>query len=428
MPHIDDFKTKLGEFKKIKYTPWDLSPEPENNQAPPNQPPPSPTLTNQNRAKTEPKPVQNRFNLSSKLVQSKTTILRKPDLNPIKTSLQSSSKTCSEPHLNSSPTDRNITSKNVPEALHFLTGSQKKIFFHLIDSCCSSKSLITSNINTTELSKLLGIPKDTVKTSLRRLREKSLINKIIYKQGVGGFLKFEIPENIKTLGLELQKNDLINRFKTGSQTGSQTGSVSHIVSSSINNTTTTCLPFAWDNIDYASLEHVGFNKSHLMQIYREYVQKPEVSLDVEMIQNSIYALAFDVKYNNALGSFKNSPAVVLTCLLKKGQPYSSKTPEKVLTPREEAMKEYILAQGQKNAKILEMESKSKELALQEWLYLLSEEELLDFNQEPRLEGIPDKIYQNSRRKKATEFAKDYFNTVIWPKKRQEIFDELKQQT
>ena len=129
-----------------------------------------------------------------------------------------------------------------------------------------------------------------------------------------------------------------------------------------------------------------------------------------------------MKHNDVAASFKNSPVVVLTALLKKGQPYSSKTPEKVLTPQEEAMQEYLLAQEKKQQKITEIKTKARELALQEWLDSLSEEELLNFNQELRPDGIPDRIYQKSRRKKAEELAKDYFDTVLWPKQLKQILN------
>ena len=147
-----------------------------------------------------------------------------------------------------------------------------------------------------------------------------------------------------------------------------------------------------------------------------------------MLQNSINAFAFDLKHNNTSVDFKSSPAVVLTSLLKKGQPYSSKTPEKVLTPKEEAMQEYFLAQNKKQQKILELEIKTKELALQEWLNLLPEEELLNFNQDRRPEGMPEKLYELSKKRKALEFAKDYFNTVLWPEKLKQILSKVKQES
>ena len=173
------------------------------------------------------------------------------------------------------------------------------------------------------------------------------------------------------------------------------------------------------------MEHIGFSKSHLIQIYRELVRKPELMLSAEMIQESIDALAFDLKYNSVASTFKNSPSVVLTAVLKKGTPYVSKTPEKVLTPREEAMQQYLLSQEKKNLMRAEIEVKSKELAQQEWLSNLSEDELSEFSHDYDAcpSGMPEKIYQTSKRKKATASAKEYFDTVVWPEKRKQILNE-----
>ena len=217
-----------------------------------------------------------------------------------------------------------------------------------------------------------------------------------------------------TIGKQLD-NELDNNRVTTRET------TSHVVSSSYINTTT-YIPTEFEKIDFFPLSDIGFDESHIIQIYREHKKNPELSLSVEIIQNSINAFAFDLKHNKIAGTFKNSPAVVLTSLLKKGQPYSSKTPEKVLTPQEEAMQEYLLAQEKKQQKITEIKIKAREIALQGWLDSLSEEELLNFNQELRPDGIPDRIYQKSRRKKAEELAKDYFDTVLWPKQLKQILN------
>ena len=144
-------------------------------------------------------------------------------------------------------------------------------------------------------------------------------------------------------------------------------------------------------------------------------------MSVEIIQNSINALAFDLKHNDVAGSFKHSPTVVLMALLKKGQPYSSKTPHKVLSPREEAIQEYIASQEKRYHEIQELENKAKEFELQEWLKSFSEQELITFApKDPCPEGMPEKIYQTSCRKKALAAAQEYFVTMIWPQKLNQI--------
>ena len=86
------------------------------------------------------------------------------------------------------------------------------------------------------------------------------------------------------------------------------------------------------------------------------------------------------------------------------------------------MQEYLQAQQKKNLKILEIETQTKDFAQQEWLNSLSERELSDFNQsnESRPDGMSEKIFEISRRKKALAQAKEYFNTIIWPTRQKEI--------
>jgi tRNA G10 N-methylase Trm11 len=91
------------------------------------------------------------------------------------------------------------------------------------------------------------------------------------------------------------------------------------------------------------------------------------------------------------------------------------------------MKEYLLSQEKKNLKLAEIEATAKNFSLQEWLEKLSDEELFNFNPDNdiRPNGMPEKLYQLSKRKKALELAKEYFNIVLWPKKRNQILSENK---
>jgi len=306
-----------------------------------------------------------------------------------------------------------------------LSKTQKKILLHIYNSCKQLLSKISASITVNEFSICCNLKKKSVKTTLRRLEKSNIIILRSFKRGRQGWRKYEIPENV------YQEILLINITEPKSTTISTTESTTEstttptLVSSSYI-TTTTYLPEEFRKIDCSPLKDIGFDDSHIIQIHREHAKNQELILSAEIIQNSINAFAFDLKHNDIASAFKNSPALVLTSLLKKGQPYSSKTPEKVLTPKEEALQEYLRAQEIKQQKINDIRNKAKELALQEWLNSLSTEDLLNFNQEPRLEGIPDKVYQTSRKKKAIEFAKDYFNIVLWPEKLNQILNDAEQ--
>lgn len=322
--------------------------------------------------------------------------------------------------------------------LNELGGKQRKLLFYIYTLCKTNGTKITPPLCRETIYENTVIKKGTIKTALNRLIKKHFLLIDKSKTGRSGWIIFRIPDPIYQ---ELFNNDVslalnqtvLKQISNSTQTGlkqdserySERYSNAPIVSSNIN-TTTTYIPESLRQIDYSPLSEIGFDEAHIIQIYREHTKSPELALSTDIIQNSIYALAFDLKHNNAAENFKCSPAVVLTAMLKKGQPYSSKTPEKVLTPREEAMQEYIIAQEKRDRKIQELENKTKEFELQEWLKSLPEQELATFaSQDCCPEGMPEKVYQTSRRKKALAAAQEYFITVLWPQKLNEL-ETLKQ--
>lgn len=311
--------------------------------------------------------------------------------------------------------------------INTIVGNQRKLLFYIYDLCKIHGTKVTPPLNIESIHENAFIEKGSIKTSLNRLIKKKFLIRNEVKTGRSGWVIFRLPDPIYQ---ELFNNDLSlsltqTRHKIHTESNTKLNTSSSVVSSSI--ITTTTLPEDFKQIDFSALSEIGFDESHIIQIHREYVQKPEVSLSAEIIQNSINALAFDLKYNNVSNDLKRPPAVFLTYLLKKGQPYSSKTPEKVLTPQEESMKEYLLSQEKKNLKLAEIEATAKNFALQEWLVALPDEELFNFNPDNnvRPNGMPEKIYQLSKRKKALELAKEYFDIIIWPKKREQILHESK---
>jgi hypothetical protein len=319
-----------------------------------------------------------------------------------------------------------------------LGGLQKKALLYIVDDCKTEGTLHTSPITNEFLRNLLNTDIHSVKTTIYRLVKKGLIGRMEGKRGNGGYSIFYITETVRNIVLEINRQlDLYSKLSFCLQDNKEPigkplvnalvnplVNTLNVVSSNINNITTTNMPEDFKQIDFSSLSGYGLDESHIIQIYREYSKKPELSLSAEIIQNSIYALAFDLKHNNVAENFKQSPVVLLTALLKKGQPYSSKTPEKVLSPREEAMQEYALAQKKKNLKILEIETQTKDFAQQEWLNNLSDKELLELNQNDNLrpEGMPEKVFEISRRKKALALAKEYFDIAIWPTKQKQILN------
>ncbi len=312
-----------------------------------------------------------------------------------------------------------------------LVGLQRAIIVFIYNECKIARSKITESLTLEHISMALKASKGCIKTTIQRLEAKGFIERVVFKNGRGGWSKYAIPDLLFQELLQYESNNKLatNRQQIGNnqttQLATQLTTEGSVDSSNYIKNTTTTLPEAFKQIDCSPLVEIGFDESHIIQIHREYIQKPELSLSAEIIQNSINALAFDLKHNNIANTFKRPTIVVFISLLKQGKPYSSVTPEKCLSPREEAMKEYLLAQEKKNLKTLEVEIKAKELALQEWICNLTDETLLEFNQDNEScpNGMPEKLYQLSRRKKALALAKEYFDAVIWPKERKKVLSE-----
>jgi hypothetical protein len=316
----------------------------------------------------------------------------------------------------------NITTK-VP--FSSLVGLQRAIIIFIYNECKIARSKTTESLTLEHLSMALKASCGCIKTTIQRLEAKGVVGRVEFKNGRGGWSKYTIPDLLFQELLQYESNNkLVTNWKQtdNSLVYQPTKQPTTSSGSNISINTITTLPEDLKQIDCSPLAEIGFNESHIIQIHREYIQKPELVLSAEIIQNSIHALAFDLKHNSVV--FRQPPAVLLVSVLKKGKPYSSVTPEKCLTPREEAMQEYLLAQEKRNLKILEIESKTKEFSLQEWLSTLSEEEILNFNSQNNVcpPGVPERIFQISRKKKALSCAKDYFDTIIWPQKRKQILN------
>jgi hypothetical protein len=306
-------------------------------------------------------------------------------------------------------------------SLTTLVGLQRALLMFIYYECKKARSKSTKSLTLEYISGTLKSSKGSIKTTLQRIEAKGFIKRTNFKIGRGGWSQYSISDVLfqELLQHETDNNLTTNWKTTDNKMTAELAILPPVVSSSLNNTTTN-LPQEIQQIDYMPLTEIGFNETHIIQIYREHMKKPELALSAKIIQDSINALAYDLKHNNVANDFKHSPAVVLTSLLKKGMPYSSKTPDKFVTPQEEAMQNYLVSKERQRLARQETEHKIKNLEYQEWQDSLTEEELLELCPESEVaEGIPEKIRLTMRRRKALDISKDYFDAEIWPAKKKE---------
>ena len=395
MPDMIQALKNRKPFSKTAYRAWNFSSE-SNNEIELN--------INNNKFTDEEKSTSNNLKNNSQIVE---TSLPENEQKGVSKALATQQQGVSNPvSKNNATTELSLV---IPA-----TGKELKLLLFLHQLCVNNCSLTTAEVETKNLNDFLGINSNRLRNIVLRLSKKKLIKVVI--QNCSKDSAYRIFEFSKEIYDKLLcKVASINSNNQSAQALAIPLASQKVCSSYIN--TTTYLPEEMQQIDYSPLTGFGFDESHIIQIYREHTKNPELALSAEIIQNSINALAYDLKHNDVAGSFKHSPTVVLTVLLKKGQPYSSKTPHKVLSPREEAMQEYIAAQEKRYHEIQELENKAKEFELQEWLKSLPEQELATFMpQDPCPSGMPEKVYQTSRRKKAQAAAQEYFLTMVWPQK------------
>ena len=326
--------------------------------------------------------------------------------------------------IQSKNSDHNITNCCQDE-FYKLSESMKKILFYIINSCENRNSLFTHPLQYQKISLDLGLSHSNTRQCFVRLTKKGLIKIILSKTGKGGHCVAEIDEKIKYHSIKFfssigwSSDQSVTKLLPISD---QLVTNSPVVSSSYINTTTT-IPNRFSSIDYSSLAETGFNESHLIQLYREYEKKPNLALDVNIVQDSINALSFDLKHNKVADDFKHSPVVVLISLLKKGIPYASKTPEKFKTPQQEAMDAYLTMKEQQHKLEKETEKRTFELEFEAWQSSLTEEKLLELCPAEEVPvGTTDRFYKTVRRRMAKEKARDYFEAEIWPAKKQDILN------
>lgn len=297
-----------------------------------------------------------------------------------------------------------------------LVGLQKALVIFIYNECKMERAKITKSLSLEYISSAINAPYSSVKKTLQRLQSKQFIKRGEFKVGRGGWSKYLLSETAFREVLQYETGD--KRETIGRQLGdkleSQPRTSAPVVSSSYINTTTNNL----EGIDFSSLAGIGFSQSHLLQIDREYQINPNVALPKDTIQESIEALAFDLKHNKDKLRFKNDPVTVLISLLRQGKPYSSVTPGKFKTPRQEALDLYLSEKEQREKLEHQTIERIKNLEYEKWLNGLEEDELLGLYPESEIqEGLPAKIRKTVWRKKALEMAKDYFNAEIWPSRK-----------
>jgi len=448
MPKLEFVLKKIKDFKKVDYRPWNdniiesltIQPQPilknkhekekqitnskqtDNKQitnTPPNQ-----ARKQQNQKETDNKQITNSKQTDNKQITAKL----KQITNSKQTDNQTDNKLDNKQITNSKQTDnKQITKLN----LNQLIGNEREIFYFLFSKCRLSGSQKTPPICLEIIKNELNLKStNLIKTSLYRLIKKGFLIRCDSKTGRSGWTIFEIPINFYQQSLiETDNKQITNSKQTDNKqiTKQITEQITNYSSSSnsniYNNTNTTndnkqkiTLPPDWQEIDILPLRDFHFTKEHLTQIYRK------SQLTAEMVQESIYAYAFDLKENNKIKQIGSQPINYFMGILVKGMPYAP--PDNYESPHDRALRLFIEQKRKVQIKKQALEEEALLFAYTEWQEQLPIEEVKNIIPEFLQKGLVD---INKKPPFIEAELKSYFKDNIWDQKKITLIQNLENQ-
>ncbi|MCF6777838.1 hypothetical protein L3V83_14820, partial [Thiotrichales bacterium 19X7-9] len=289
------------------------------------------------------------------------------------------------------------------EVLPRISTNERKILVVLIKKMIESESNCTQDMNTQELTLLVGTTINGLKTGLKRLTEKKIIQRESGKRGVGGVIKFststtlknkllkyladEISEFDKNLSSSIYNSNIITTIDKNKEKikNSETNKDDLIQSmqkqiaelqqtknnmSSTNNNTK---EDDFSDVDFSELSEFGFQKSHLDQI------KNFGTVTSEIAQESINHYAWALhnrkkemqKYAPEKNRFKG-----LFGVLRKGNAW---TEDGYIDPIDEAIQKSLDAKRKKLAQVKKQKEEMFLLDFELWKESLSEDDLNKIN-------------------------------------------------
>lgn len=257
-----------------------------------------------------------------------------------------------------------------------LVGKKLILLNFIHEQCKLSGELQTNPISSEILNNVLNMSTGGIRTLLWELKRDGFLDYTTLKKGRIGLRQFILP---KFVHRELYLNSTVsqpsaNRQLTVGQFVSQPSAQPSVDSSSsnsnnnINNTTNTKIDDEWSEVEIPEvLTHLNFNSSIIRQVKERSLVSPKE------LQESLNAFAFDIAENNIIKTknIQNLTGYFMGIMNKKS-PY---IPSSNYTSDEErAHAENIKRLEELKKKREEMEKVKLDLAFEEWLLGLTEED------------------------------------------------------
>jgi hypothetical protein len=229
-----------------------------------------------------------------------------------------------------------------------LVGNFKKIILYIYNQC-KFNGTYEIILSITVVASTVQIPVGSVNTTLVRLEEKGYIQKIKSQAGRGGWKKIKLAEHIYREMVFAETSHKLNTNLTQNQhkhntehntkpntSVSSSGSINNYIKNTttgeLENANLSSLSDEWLKIDIEPLSNIGFTKTHLSQI------ASQNKLTAQIVQDSIYAFAFDLQENEKVKTIKGDPLNFFMGILRNGRVYTF--PSNYESPQDKAMRLY----------------------------------------------------------------------------------------
>jgi len=312
----------------------------------------------------------------------------------------------------------------ITQSLKTLVGAQYKIilFFYFLAKQTGTQS--TGKITQDHIYNSLKIGSDVIRNAITRLQKKGHIFRSFGKVGRGGWTTYNLSNEIYKELMQQDNSGYIERQTDSKLVAEQVAKLvaeqvaRPLSSSSVINikTTTTDLGINpseemsvdWQTIDFSVLADIGFNKTHLVQLYKAGTQDPK------MVQDSIYHFAFDLKHNGKKSGIKGDVLNFFMGIISK-RAYTA--PTNYINPDVESMNAYIKTKEQEQKQKEELELKTQDLEFNHWHETLSDEEINELvSSDTKTAGIPKQLQQTLKMNQ----LKKHFKNFVWPDVKRKI--------
>lgn len=270
-------------------------------------------------------------------------------------------------------------------SLKDLRSNPLKVAQYIFELSQNEPTNTTNNITRTEIMNCLNLSKDSVKTATRFLLRNYLMERIDFRPGKTGWSKFKITTNLYHELKFAYENKLLTPQKIEAKLDS-----------------TLKKEADWNNIDIESLESIGLNKKHLLQL--KHKNEPIV------VQESIFHFAYGLKFNPKIKNYEN-PLSVLIGVLRKGEAWIEANYRSAQEIAQEKIIRTLQAQKERLEKLYE---EAFSLAFSDWYSNLTTEATEAIVSSLNTHSIGTK---NITPKKI--LLRTYFNQNIWPTKKWE---------